>query len=525
MKKMKLPLSVFALLLAFIFNSCKEEKPVNILYIMADDHAYQAISAYGYGLNNTPNIDRLAKEGVLFTNAFCTNSICAPSRAVVLTGKFSHINGHLDNSTTFDGSQVTVPKLLREAGYETAMIGKWHLRSDPTGFDFWKVLLGQGPYYNPDLKDSTGVHNYEGYTTTVVTDEALNWLKTRNQDKPFFLMLHHKAPHRNWMPEPKYFNFEEKTFPVPENYFDDYQNRGSAAKEQKMSVIEDMMIGYDLKVLNPDTTKEQPGDQWILGMLERLTPEQRKVWDDHYNQIAEDFFSRNLEGEDLAIWKYQRYMRDYLACIQSVDDQVGRMLDYLDETGLAENTAVFYTSDQGFYLGEHGWFDKRFIYEESLGQPLLVRLPGDQNGGVTSDALVQNLDFAETFLDLAGAQIPAEMQGVSLLEPIRQAQKNGGVPEDWRKSIYYHYYEYPGPHSVKRHYGVRNERYKLMHFYYDIDEWEMYDLEKDPHEMNNIIDDPEYADVLAGMKEELSRLQAKYGDSLEKAKELLPSEK
>ncbi len=492
---------------------------------MSDDHAYQAISAYGYGLNNTPNIDRLADEGILFNNAFCTNSICAPSRAVVLTGKFSHVNGHLDNSSTFDGSQVTVPKLLREAGYETAMIGKWHLKSDPTGFDFWKVLLGQGPYYNPDLKDSTGVHNYEGYTTKIIADEALAWLDNRDSEKPFFLMMHNKAPHRNWMPEPKYFNFEEKTFPVPENYFDDYSNRGRAAKEQEMSVIVDMMLGYDLKTMNPDTTIVQPGDPWIKGMLSRLTPEQRATWDAHYNKIAEDFYSQNLEGEELAIWKYQRYMRDYLACIQSVDDNVGRLLDYLDEKGLADNTAVFYTSDQGFYLGEHGWFDKRFMYEESLGLPLLVRLPGGEEGGITSDALVQNLDFAETFLDLAGADIPAEMQGESLLRPIKMAQKNGGVPDDWRTSIYYHYYEYPASHSVKRHYGVRNERYKLMHYYYDIDEWEMYDLEKDPKEMNNIIADPSYADVLKEMKVELTQMQELYGENEVDARKFLPEQR
>ncbi len=519
----RLNLIIFSLgFFAFLFGSCTQKEQPNILFMMSDDHAYQAVSAYGYGLNNTPNIDRLAEEGILFNNAFCTNSICAPSRAVVLTGKFSHMNGHLDNGSTFDGSQLTVPKLLREAGYETAMIGKWHLKSDPTGFDFWKILLGQGPYYNPDFKDSTGVHNYEGYTTTIITDEALGWLQKRESEKPFFLMVHNKAPHRNWMPEPKYFNFEEKTFPVPENYFDDYSNRGRAAKEQKMSVIVDMMLGYDLKTFNPDTSIVQRGDPWIKGQLKRLTPSQLEVWNAHYDKIAENFFSQNLEGEELAIWKYQRYMRDYLACIQSVDDNVGRLLDYLDESGLAENTAVFYTSDQGFYLGEHGWFDKRFMHEESLGLPLLVRLPADMEGGIKSDALVQNLDFAETFLDLAGADIPDEMQGHSLLNPIKAAQKNEGVPDDWRKSIYYHYYEYPGAHSVKRHYGVRNERYKLMHYYYDIDEWEMYDLEKDPKEMNNIIADPEYAKTLEEMKAELARLQREYGESEESIKALIP---
>ncbi len=513
-----LPLSLFAL---FILASCQPDKKYNILYIMADDHAYQAISAYGHGLNSTPNIDRLAEEGVRFDNAFVTNSICAPSRAVVLTGKFSHLNGHLDNTTTFDGTQVTVPKILREAGYQTAMIGKWHLVSDPTGFDFWKILLGQGPYYNPDLKDSTGVNRYIGYTTTVITDEAIQWLDERDTEKPFFLMVHHKAPHRSWMPEPKYFNFEEKTFPVPETYFDDYSNRGTAAKEQEMSVIVDMLYGWDLKIIDPDTSKRPPDVNWMLGQLGRMTPEQRAAWDAHYNPIIEDFLSRDLQGEELAIWKFQRYMRDYLACIQSVDDQVGRLLDYLKEDGLDENTAVFYTSDQGFYLGEHGWFDKRFMYEESLGTPLLIKIPGLTDDGFVADAMVQNLDFAETFLDLAGAPIPAEMQGLSLVQPIKEVVKTGEIPADWRKSIYYHYYEYPGAHAVKRHYGVRTDRYKLIHFYYDIDEWELYDLEKDPQEMMNVIEDPEYADVLAEMKAELKKLQEKYGDSEEAARALI----
>ena len=502
-----LPLSLFAL-----FGTACQKQPYNILFIMSDDHAYQAISAYGHGLNETPNIDRLADEGIRFDNAFVTNSICAPSRAVVLTGKFSHLNGHRDNNVSFDGSQVTVPKLLRQAGYQTAMVGKWHLVSDPTGFDYWKILLGQGPYYNPDLKDSLGVARYEGYTTTVITDFAVRWLEERDQEKPFFLMVHHKAPHRNWMPEPKYFNFEDNLYPVPDNYFDDYSNRGRAAKEQEMSVIVDMLYGWDLKIIDPDTSKRPADVNWLMGQLDRMNPEQRAAWDAHYQPIMDDFLSRNPEGEELALWKFQRYMRDYLACIQSVDDQVGRLLDYLDENGLAENTAVFYTSDQGFYLGEHGWFDKRFMYEESFGTPLLGKVPGMTKGGQVSQAMVQNLDFAETFLELAGAEIPAEMQGVSLVAPLLEASKNGGVPADWRKSVYYHYYEYPGAHAVKRHYGVRTDRYKLIHFYQDIDEWELYDLEKDPREMMNVIADPAYADVLVEMRAELERLQKEYQD-------------
>jgi len=282
-----------------------------------------------------------------------------------------------------------------------------------------------------------------------------------------------------------------------------------------------MLYGWDLKIIHPDTSKRPADVNWLMGQLDRMNPEQRAAWDAHYNPIIDDYLENDLQGEELAIWKYQRYMRDYLACIQSVDDQVGRLLDYLDDKDLAENTAVFYTSDQGFYLGEHGWFDKRFMYEESLGMPLLVRLPGDQETGAATDAMVQHMDFAPTFLDLAGAAIPEEMQGVSILDPMNKAIKSGEVPDDWRTSIYYHYYEYPGAHAVKRHYGVRTERYKLMHFYHNIDEWELFDLETDPNEMMNQIDNPDYADVLEELKIELKRLQDLYGDSYEAARELI----
>ena len=491
----------------------KESARPNIVYIMSDDHAYQAISAFGHGLNHTPNIDRLATEGVRFTNSFCTNSICAPCRAVVLTGKFSHMNGHKDNANTFNGAQTTFPKLLREAGYQTAMIGKWHLVSDPTGFDFWKILIGQGPYYNPDMKDSTGIHKYTGYTTTLITDEALNWLDHRNQERPFLLMIHHKAPHRNWMPEPKYFTaFQDSTYSIPDNYFDDYSNRGRAAMEQKMSVIKDMMIGYDLKAIHPDPNSDVQGDNWIKGQLEQLNSEQLAAWNEHYEALARDFYARNLEGEELALWKFQRYMRDYLACIQSVDDNVGRVLDYLEQHGLDKNTLVVYTSDQGFYLGEHGWFDKRFMYEESLRMPLLMRFPEMIKAGTTTDAMVQNVDFAQTFLDLAGVTMPDSMQGLSLVPVFNASSTSAAAPPGWRNSIYYHYYEYPGAHSVKRHYGVRTDRYKLIHFYHDIDEWELYDLEKDPHEMMNIYQDPGYTQVREDLHKELDRLREEYQD-------------
>mgnify|MGYP001160695705 CR=1 FL=1 len=356
---MKISFSTVGLgLVTALVAGCRDKEPAkpNILFILSDDHAYQAISAYGYGLNHTPNIDRIAANGMLFSRAYCTNSICGPSRAVILTGKFSHLNGFKDNNDTFNGAQMTLPKMLRPAGYQSAIIGKWHLKSDPQGFDYWKILLDQGPYYNPDFKDSTGTHRYEGYTTSVITDQALEWLdKKRDPAKPFLLMVHNKAPHRSWMPEPKYFGlFENKKFPVPESFFDDYTTRGRAAKEQKMSVIRDMTIHYDLKVL-PRPGDSLVGDDryWESG-LQRMTPEQRKVWNDYYSKISNDYYSKNLSGNDLALWKYQRYLEDYLACIQSVDDQVGRLLDYLKTHGLDKNTLVVYTSDQGFYLGEHG---------------------------------------------------------------------------------------------------------------------------------------------------------------------------
>lgn len=491
-------------LAAAALPGCREkaaDKP-NILFIMSDDHAFQAISAYGHNLNSTPNIDRIAADGMRFNKAFCTNSISAPCRAVVLTGKFSHMNGLRDNSDRFNGAQSTLPKLLRPAGYQSAIIGKWHLKSDPVGFDFWRILLDQGPYYNPDLKDSTGTHRYEGYTTTVIGDQAIGWLDQRDKNKPFLLMVHNKAPHRNWMPEPKYFDLFSKTkFPVPENFFDDYANRGRAAKEQEMSVIKDMTINYDLKVFPREGDSITGDDKAWEGGVKRMNPEQRAAWDQYYKTITEDFYSKKLSGDALALWKYQRYMEDYLACIQSVDDQVGRLLDYLKKNGLDKNTLVVYCSDQGFYLGEHGWFDKRFMYEESLRTPLVMSFPGTIRAGTVSEALVQNIDFAPTFMQLAGLTIPDSIQGISMLSG------------ENRKAIYYHYYEHPGVHAVKRHYGIRTDRYKLIHFYQDIDEWELYDLLKDPREMNNLYNDPSYTVVIAELKSNLVKLQKQYQDT------------
>jgi arylsulfatase A-like enzyme len=422
-----------------------------------------------------------------------TNSICGPSRAVILTGKYSHLNGFTRNGNRFNGQQQTVPKLLQQAGYQTAMVGKWHLKSEPTGFDFWHVLIGQGPYYNPPMKTPDGVVKHTGYTTEVITDVALDWLKTKRQaGKPFFLMYHHKAPHRNWQPGPEYLDhYDDVTLPEPETLFDDYSGRGTPAKTQRMMIARDLN-DRDLKLTPP----------------RGLTEEQLETWQAAYEPKNAAFRQSNLEGDELVRWKYQRYVKDYLRCVDAVDDNVGRVLDYLDESGLTENTVVIYTSDQGWYLGEHGWFDKRWMYEESFRTPLLVRWPGVTQPGSVSDALTMNLDFAETFLDAAGAPIPEDMQGRSL-KPILAGQ----TPEDWRQSVYYHYYEFPGAHSVRKHYGVRTDRYKLIYFYEpDVDEWELYDLKKDPQEMNSVYHDPAYADVVKEMKAELKRLREKYGD-------------
>ena len=465
----------------------------NIIFIMSDDHASHAMSCYGSKINKTPNLDRLATEGMLFENCFCTNSICAPSRAVILTGKHSHINGVIDNSKKFDGSQQTFPKLLQKAGYQTAMIGKWHLKSDPTGFDYWNILPGQGSYYNPAMIEMGQRKQYTGYVTDIITDHVLNWLKQRDTSKPFCLMYHHKAPHRWWMPSPEQLTmYDDATIPEPETLFDDYSGRGRAAKEQNMTIA---------KTLDPRDLKLVPP--------RNLTPEQQKTWNAAYAPKNKAFEQANLQGKDLVRWKYQRYIKDYLRCVASVDQNVGRLLDYLDQAGLAENTLVVYTSDQGFYLGDHGWFDKRFMYEESLRMPLLVRYPRQIRPGSVNKDLVQNLDFAPTFLDYAGVDIPQDMQGRSL-RPLLAGKK----PPRWRTSIYYHYHEYPGPHSVKRHYGVRTQRYKLIHFYYDIDEWELYDLQNDPDELNNLYNDPAYAHVVKELKAELRRLRAKYRDRI-----------
>jgi arylsulfatase A-like enzyme len=463
----------------------------NILFIMSDDHGSQALSCYGSKVNQTPNLDRIAKTGMRFDRCFVTNSICGPSRAVILTGKYSHLNGFATNTDRFDGSQPTVATILQKAGYQTAVIGKWHLASTPVGFDHYHILEGQGPYYNPRMLTPQGPVKHVGYTTDIITDEALSWLKEERQsDRPFFLMLHHKAPHRNWMPAPRHFQkYDEVVLPEPATLFDDYAGRGSAARSQEMT-IERHLTDHDLK----------------LAPQRELNEEQRQQWDAYYEPANRAFREAKLEGRDLVRWKYQRYAKDYLRCIDAVDEGVGHVLDYLDESGLAENTVVIYTSDQGWYLGEHGWYDKRWMYEESLRTPLLVRWPGRTASGSTCEAMTMNLDFASTFLEVAGEPVPEDMQGQSLAPLLA-----GETPADWRRSIYYHYYEFPGPHSVAKHRGVRTERYKLIEFY-ELGEWELYDLQDDPEELKNIFADPAQAKNVEELKRELERLRVAFKD-------------
>lgn len=495
-------------------------KAPNILFIMSDDHAYQAISAYNDKLISTPNIDRIAKEGMLFTNACVTNSICAPSRAVILTGKHSHLNGKIDNHFPFDTTNVTFPQILQSNGYQTAMFGKLHFGNNPKGFDEFKILPGQGTYYNPDfISKKEGNINVEGYVTDIITDMTLNWLdQEREADKPFLLMYLHKAPHREWLPaERHYKEFIKKTFPEPATLFDDYKGRGRAAKESEMNLLAHMNWAGDSKI-NPSVMDElgipetsnwdKKAYEWAVG---RQNPAQRAAWDAVYAPMNEEFKSnyKNMTQQELMKWRYQRYMQDYLGCIAAVDEGVGKVLKYLDDNGLAENTIVVYTSDQGFYLGEHGWFDKRFIYDESFKTPLMVRWPAVIQPGSVNKQMVQNLDFAQTFLQAAGIEAPADMQGESLI-PLLQ-----GNSEGFREAVYYHYYEYPSVHMVKRHYGIVTEDFKLAHFYYDVDEWELYDRKKDPQEMTNVYDDPAYLEVVNELKNKLAELRVKYQDSEE----------
>jgi len=472
-------------------NATEKEKRPNIIWIFSDDHSYQTIGAYGdrfASFNPSPNIDRIANEGMRFDRCYVANSICAPSRATLLTGLHSHMNGKINNQIPFNHDQQQFQKILQQNGYQTVMIGKIHIDGKMQGFDHWEVLPGQGDYYDPTFITDAGKHKITGYVTDIITDKSLDWLKNkRDKEKPFMLMIHHKAPHRWWIPAERHMSkYEDAVFPEPHNLFDDYATRTTAAREQDMSIEKTMTLHKDLKL----------GDNYggPVGMYDK-----RKVW----------FEENKPTGKDLVRWKYQAYMQDILSCTWGVDENVGRVLDYLEENGLAENTVICYSSDQGFYLGEHGWFNKRFMYEESFRTPLLVRWPGHIKPGSVNTDLVQNIDFAETFLDLANAEIPENMQGESLVPLLM-----GKTPSDWRKSLYYHYYEYPGGHSVRRHEGVTDKRYKLIRFYgKDVpggEEWELYDLEKDPSEMNNVFENKMYEDIVQQMKEELKILREKY---------------
>lgn len=481
---------------------------MNILFIMCDDHSYQTISAYDNRYISTPNIDRIAADGVKFANSFVANSLSGPSRACMLTGKHSHTNGFTDNTRSFDGSQQTFPKLLQKSGYETAVIGKWHLVTEPTGFDHWDILIGQGDYYNPTFINNGEKVQRKGYATNITTDLAIEWLDNgRDKQKPFCLLLHHKAPHRTWMPDTCDFKlFSDKEFALPENFYDNYEGRVAAAA-QEMSIVKDMDLVYDLKLADKENEIHSNENLEKIGrhMYSNMDAAQKAAWDAHYDAVIADFKKQGLTGKALDEWKFRQYMRDYLRVITSIDRNVGRVLDYLKESGLEDNTLVVYTSDQGFYMGEHGWFDKRFMYEESFRTPLLMRLPGGAKGEAAE--LVQNIDYAATFLDVAGVEIPQDIQGVSLL-PLLKGEKS----IEGRDAIYYHFFEYPAEHMVKKHYGVRTDRYKLIHFYDDIDAWELYDLEKDPSEMNNIYGKEGTEAITAELKKRLVELQKEYGE-------------
>lgn len=535
---------VLLAVLVISVSACTPDTPANrqdtrpnILFIMSDDHSERAISAYGSQLINTPNIDRIANEGVIFRDSFVANSICGPSRAIMLTGKHSHKNGFMDNDDRFDASQPTYPLYLQQAGYATAVVGKWHLGTKPVGFDYWEVLRGQGQYYSPEfitnvvtdittektVKDETGElteieleNRYEGeYVTTKVADLALDFLKNRDESKPFMLVFNHKAPHRNWMPDVDELGaIDTSDLQVPDNFYDDYEGRpGAAAQELE---INDMYLSYDLKL----EQHEYEGDledmadgwaeYWTSDFYGRMSDQQKARWDAYYAETNKEYQSVKHDPKALLEWKYRRYMHEYLGTIHSMDRNIGRVLDYLDESGLAENTIVVYTSDQGFYIGEHGWFDKRYMYEESMRTPLMVRYPAAIEAGQDVSEMVQNIDYAPTLLDFAGIPVPVDMQGISLKGLMTGAEQSLG-----REELYYHYYEgIEKTHNVARQYGVRTRTHKLIRFKdLGMDHWEMYDLQNDPGEMQNIYDDPAYEDVRRELHKKLQNLRTKYDDN------------
>ena len=473
----------------------------NILFIMSDDHAAHAISAYGSRVNRTPNLDRIANAGVRFDSCFCVNSICSPSRATILTGKYSHLNG-VPTFNRFDGTQPTVAKYLQAAGYHTGMLGKWHLGSDPTGFDEWSILPGQGAYVDPAFLTPDGRKVVKGYVTDIITDLAIDFLKNRPKDKPFFLMCHHKAPHRPWEPDAIHrAMFANRVIPEPTTLRDDYSTRTDAIRECEQKVFQDL-TRRDLKLEPPADLTGPARNQWL-----GVKPTEVEILINGQKQT--------LTGEALNAWKYQRYLQDYLACVQSIDDNVGRLLDWLDKNGLS-NTVVIYTSDQGFFLGDHGLYDKRFMYEASIIMPFMVRWPGVAKPGSVQKAMAINPDFAPTFMDLAGLKIPADMQGQSLVPLIK-----GEAPPDWRTSYYYRYYHDPGDHNTRAHYGVRTTTHKLIYFWKK-DQWEFYDLAKDPDELHNLYNDPAQKEMVARLKTELYRLKKEVKDDDQYANEQPP---
>jgi arylsulfatase A-like enzyme len=476
----------------------------NIVFIMTDDHAAHAIGAYGSKVNQTPHLDRLAREGILFSNVFATNSICTPSRAAILTGQYSHLNG-VTMFNRFDSSRLTVARLLQQSGYHTGMIGKWHLGSDPVGFDRWNILPGQGTYWNPQFYTASSETTYTGrYATDVITDLAIDFLEKRVRAKPFFLMVHHKAPHRPWEPDTAHMqHFANRRIPEPATFWDDYSTRSDAMHENRQRIARDLN-NNDLKRRPPASLTGDELARWLAMVPETVTTHR-------------DGRTVTLSGQPLVRWKYQRYMQDYLATVQSVDDNVGRLLAYLDRHGLTRNTIVIYTSDQGFFLGDHGLFDKRFMYEESLRMPFLVRWPARIRPGTRSDAIGLNVDFAPTFLDLAGLPIPREMQGQSLLPLLR-----GRIPADWRKSMYYRYYHDPGHHDTRAHYGVRTLTHKLIYFWKK-DQWELFDLRADPYELHNLYGEPGQDSLVTSLKTELQRLKRSLGDTDQLANDDLPN--
>ena len=527
----------------------------NIVYIMCDDHAFQCISAYGSPISKlapTPNIDRIAQRGMRFDRAFVENSLSTPSRACLMTGLYSNQNGQRQLGEGIDTTRTFFTEQLQQAGYQTAVVGKWHMGCDPKGFDYYHIYNDQGQYYNPQYRGTDTDGKYiveEGYSTDLTTDHALSFIEHRDTNKPFCLLLHHKAPHRNWLANTKYFGmYDNVTFPLPETFYDDYETRGSAVRTQKMSVTKDMRWEQDFKV--PEMLDTANADSWdsylsLMNEVNRMNPEQRIAWGKYYFPRNRRLLEARLTGKELDEWKYQNYIRDYMSVIKSVDESVGRVLDYLDSHGLTDNTIIVYTSDQGFYMGEHGWFDKRFMYEESLRTPLLIAYPGHIQPGSVCNKLVQNIDYAPTFLDLAGISKPKELPGRSLTPLFKAGDKVKG----WRNSIYYHYYDYPTYHMVRKHDGVRTDRYKLIHFYGEggldavkenkyqrqpgtrehgcmtyltslgyfepkdsaVNYNELYDLQADPHELNNLYGKPGYEKITKQLQKQLTDYRKSIG--------------